>query len=134
ETFVGSSGRVFPKEMKAAPLLRAWLRRLRESGVALHMRHRWTGWAEGERALRFSTPHGESLVHADAVVLALGGASWPRLGSDGAWAPRLAERGVDLVPFEASNCGFDTGWSNFFSERFAGQPVKPVVATFQQPD
>ena len=106
ETFVGSSGLVFPKDMKAAPLLRAWLHRLRTSGVQFSMRHRWLGWADDGR-LKFSTPSGEMLVKADAVVLALGGASWARLGSDGAWVPLLAARGVPVAPLKPSNCGFD---------------------------
>jgi hypothetical protein len=140
-TFVGSSGRVFPQDMKAAPLLRAWLHRLRARGVRIHVRHRWTGWgAEGQ--LRFASPAGASEVQADATVLALGGGSWPRLGSDGAWLPWLAERGVDIAPLMPSNCGFDvaptfaaaarggSGWSEHLRQRFAGQPVKPVAATF----
>ncbi|MBK5206710.1 MAG: TIGR03862 family flavoprotein [Polaromonas sp.] len=106
ETFVGSSGRVFPKDMKAAPLLRAWLHRLRHSGVRFSMRHRWLGWAD-DGALKFSTPAGEVQAQADAVVLALGGGSWARLGSDGAWVPLLAERGVAVAPLQPSNCGFD---------------------------
>lgn len=106
ETFVGSSGRVFPKDMKAAPLLRAWLHRLRQAGVQFSMRHRWLGWGD-DGALKFSTPDGEVLAHADAVVLALGGGSWARLGSDGAWVPLLAERGVAVAPLLPSNCGFD---------------------------
>ena len=106
ETFIGSSGRVFPKDMKAAPLLRAWLQRLRQAGVKFSMRHRWLGWAE-DGALKFSTPAGEVLVQADAVVLALGGGSWARLGSDGAWVPLLAARGVAIAPLLPSNCGFD---------------------------
>lgn len=133
ETFVGSSGRVFPKEMKAAPLLRSWLRRLREAGVRLHMRHRWLGWAEDAKALRFTTPQGETSVEADVVVLALGGGSWPQLGSDGAWTEILGQRGVDIAPLQPSNCGFEVSWSAFFRERFAGAPVKPVVATFADP-
>ncbi|MGH8036010.1 MAG: TIGR03862 family flavoprotein, partial [Lysobacterales bacterium] len=108
ETFVGSSGRVFPKDMKAAPLLRAWLHRLRGAGVQFSMRHRWLGWAE-DGALKFFTAAGEVRVEADAVVLALGGASWARLGSDGAWVPLLAERGVAVAPLQPSNCGFDVG-------------------------
>ena len=128
ETFVGTSGRVFPTDLKAAPLLRAWLHRLRTAGVQFHMRHRWLGWAGG--ALRFDTPNGETAVHADAVVLALGGASWSRLGSDGAWAPWLRERGVDVAPLLPSNCGFDIGWSEHFSTRFAGQPFKSVAIEF----
>lgn len=126
ETFVGSSGRVFPLEMKAAPLLRAWLHRLRESGVRFHMRHRWTGW-QGER-LRFETPDGELLVGVDATVLALGGGSWARLGSDGAWTALLAERGVDVAPLTPANCGFDTDWSAHFASRFAGEPLLTVAA------
>ncbi len=129
ETFVGSSGRVFPSDMKAAPLLRAWLHRLRESGVSLHMRHRWCGWDEAG-ALRFETPEGEFTVHADAVVLALGGGSWARLGSDGAWVPLLAQRGVDVAALRPANCGFDADWSEHFRTRFAGQPLKAVVLTF----
>lgn len=107
ETFVGSSGRVFPKDMKAAPLLRAWLHRLRAAGVQFSMRHRWLGWADDDGALKFSTPTGEVLAQADAVVLALGGGSWARLGSDGAWVPLLAARGVAIAPLQPSNCGFD---------------------------
>lgn len=106
ETFIGSSGRVFPKDMKAAPLLRAWLQRLRQAGVKFSMRHRWLGWAE-DGALKFATPAGELLVQADAVVLALGGGSWARLGSDGVWVPLLAARGVAIAPLLPSNCGFD---------------------------
>jgi len=128
ETFVGSSGRVFPSEMKAAPLLRAWLHRLRGAGVQFHVRHRWLGWA-ADGALRFATPAGEKLLAFDAVILALGGGSWARLGSDGAWVPVLAERGIPLAPLQPANCGFDVAWSVHFSERFAGQPVKPVVAS-----
>ncbi|MDD2720733.1 MAG: TIGR03862 family flavoprotein [Gallionella sp.] len=132
-TFVGSSGRVFPVEMKAAPLLRAWLHRLREAGVKFHMRHRWTGWGEpkgGRQAVRFVAPSGEVCVQADAVVLALGGGSWAKLGSDGAWLPLLAERGVEVAPLRPANCGFDVGWSAHFSDRFAGQPLKTVKLSF----
>lgn len=125
DTFVGSSGRVFPTGMKAAPLLRAWLRRLRECGVRFHVRHRWLGWAP-DGALRFASAGGELAVRADAVVLALGGASWPKLGSDGTWTSLLAARGVDVSPLLPSNCGFDIagGWSDHFRTRFAGQPLK----------
>jgi uncharacterized flavoprotein (TIGR03862 family) len=131
ETFIGSSGRVFPKDMKAAPLLRAWLHRLRQSGVQFHMRHRWLGWAaEPASALRFATPTGEIEAGFDAVVLALGGASWSRLGSDGAWMPEVAGRGVGVAPLRPANCGFDLGWSPFFAERFAGQPFKSVAIAF----
>ena len=126
-TFVGSSGRVFPTEMKAAPLLRAWLHRLRGAGVRFHVRHRWLGWAD-DGALRFATPEGEKALAFDAVILALGGGSWARLGSDGAWVPLLAARGIVIAPLKPANCGFDVGWSAHFSERYAGQPVKPVVA------
>jgi len=129
ETFVGSSGRVFPVGEKAAPLLRAWLYRLREAGVRLHARHRWLGWTPAG-ALRFATPQGEQVVPADAVVLALGGGSWPQLGSDGAWVPLLMQRGVDVTALRPANCGFDIGWSEHFRARFAGHPVKSVVASF----
>jgi len=131
-TFVGTSGRVFPTDMKAAPLLRAWLHRLREGGVRFHMRHRWLGWDDGDAParLRFATPGGELEAAHDAVVLALGGASWPRLGSDGAWAPGLAARGVSVAPLAPANCGFDRGWSPYFAERFAGQPFKSVAIDF----
>ena len=127
-TFVGSSGRVFPAEMKAAPLLRAWLHWLRASGVRFHMRHRWTGWTPAG-ALHFSTPEGSRAVAAGAVVLALGGASWPRLGSDGGWVPLLVQRGIAVDALRPSNCGFDVagGWSEHFASRFAGQPFKSVA-------
>jgi uncharacterized flavoprotein (TIGR03862 family) len=128
DTFVGSSGRVFPTDMKAAPLLRAWLHRLREAGVHFHMRHRWTGWRDGR--LRFDTPEGERLLDAEdagAVVLALGGASWPRLGSDGAWVPWLLERAVDVAPLRPMNCGFDADWSEHFSSRHAGAALTTVA-------
>ncbi|OAM80156.1 TIGR03862 family flavoprotein [Devosia elaeis] len=127
ETFVGSSGRVFPKAMKASPLLRAWLGRLAGLGVDIRTRHRWTGF--GGESLLFGTPEGRVSEAFDAVVLALGGASWPRLGSDGAWAPLLSARGVDLAPFRPANCGFETDWSPLFAERFAGMPVKAISAT-----
>lgn len=137
-TFVGTSGRVFPSEMKAAPMLRAWLQRLRGLGVRFHMRHRWQGWADDGATLLFSSTTGDSAVQADAVVLALGGASWARLGSDGAWVPWLQARGADVAPLQAANCGFDVaptapgrpGWSQHLSSRFAGQPVKPVALSF----
>jgi hypothetical protein len=129
DTFVGSSGRVFPLEMKAAPLLRAWLHRLREAGVRLHQRHRWLGWQDSR--LRMATPDGEVLVEADATVLALGGASWARLGSDGAWVPLLAERGVEVAPLVPSNCGFDVDWSTHMREKFAGAPLTTVAVAWQ---
>ena len=129
ETFVGSSGRVFPREMKAAPLLRAWLHRLRSSGVRVHVRHRWLGWDDAG-ALCFHTPQGEQRVQADAVILALGGGSWPRLGSDAAWVPLLAQRDVAIAPLRPANCGFDVGWSEHFKSRCAGQPLKSVVLSY----
>ena len=125
-TFAGSSGRVFPVDLKAAPLLRAWLHRLRLQGVAFRMRHRWLGWAD-DGALRFASPHGQTLLRPAATLLALGGASWSRLGSDGAWWPWLQARGVDLAPLRPSNCGFDVGWSSFFATRFAGHALKSVA-------
>src|SRR5471030_2863261 len=135
ETFVGTSGRVFPTDMKAAPLLRAWLHRLRESGVRFHMRHKWVGWGdEASRVLRFATPEGERSVEADAVVLALGGASWPRLGSDAAWIPHLEARNVGVSPLKPSNCGFDIDWSEYFSSRFAGEPLKAVAIGLPRED
>lgn len=127
ETFVGSSGRVFPLDLKAAPLLRSWLRRLRGDGVRLHVRHEWRGWND-HGALVFGSPEGMVEVVADAVVLALGGGSWPVLGSDGRWTAMLEARGVALAPLQPSNCGFDVQWSAHFRTRHAGQPVRPVVA------
>ncbi len=132
-TFVGSSGRVFPADMKAAPLLRAWLHRLREAGVRFHMRHRWLGWAPQPSSLRFIAPQGEVTIESPCTVLALGGGSWARLGSDGAWVPWLVQRGIDVAPLLPSNCGFDVaraegpGWSEHFRSRFAGQPLKTVA-------
>lgn len=126
ETFVGSSGRVFPTDLKAAPLLRAWLRRLRKAGVQFHVKHRWIGWDEQE-ALRFTTPEGDRSVHADAIVLALGGGSWPKLGSDAMWVPLLAGRGLHIAPLQPANCGFDVGWSEHFRTKFSGHPVKSVA-------
>ena len=151
DTFVGSSQRVFPVGMKAAPLLRACLHRLRTQGVQFHMRHRWLGWADSStneiasapmpddarvdaagagQCLRFATPDGMVEARADAVVLALGGGSWARLGSDGAWVPLLRARGVDVAALLPSNCGFDVLWSAHFAERFAGHPLKSVTARF----
>ncbi|MDI1303075.1 MAG: TIGR03862 family flavoprotein [bacterium] len=129
ETFVGSSGRVFPTEMKAAPLLRAWLHRLRTSGVHFHQRHRFNGWAENGE-MRFVAPQGEFTRKFDAVVLALGGASWSRLGSDGAWLPWLSEKRVMMAPLQPSNCGFEVAWSEHLRERFAGTPLKAISANF----
>lgn len=128
-TFVGSSGRVFPADMKAAPLLRAWLHRLREAGVQFHPRHRWCGWNE-DGALHFATEQGEQAMNVDAVILALGGGSWPQLGSDGAWVSLLAQRGIGIAILRPSNCGFDIAWSTHFRDRFVGEPLKSVAATF----
>ncbi len=127
DTYVGTSGRVFPMDRKAAPLLRGWVRRLRDDGVRFHVGHRWTGWTEG-RGLRFETSGGEHLASADAVILALGGGSWPQLGSDGAWQPMLRVRGIEVAPLLPSNCGFDLDWSAHFSVRHAGAPLRPVIA------
>ncbi|WMW05520.1 TIGR03862 family flavoprotein [Pseudomonas entomophila] len=127
ETFVGTSGRVFPRDMKAAPLLRAWLKRLRDAGVVIHTRHRWLGW-NADGSLRIAYPQGELAQQADAVILALGGGSWARLGSDGAWTKLLAERGVDISPLQASNCGFEVeGWSALLKDKFAGAPLKNIA-------
>jgi len=131
ETFVGTSGRVFPTEMKAAPLLRAWLSKLRAAGVRFHMRHRWTGWASSENAsphaLHFTAPSGAVTIHADAVILALGGASWPRLGSDGEWVHTLEEHGITVAPLRPANCGFDVDWTPHLKARAAGQPLKAIA-------
>lgn len=123
ETFVGSSGRVFPKSFKATPLARAWLRRLDELGVAFQFRHLWTGW-DNTGATTFETPTGPATINADATLLALGGASWPRLGSDGTWQTILAARGVGITPLQASNVGIEIPWSDTFRQRNAGQPLK----------
>ena len=127
ETFVGTSGRVFPTDLKAAPLLRGWVRRLREAGVRFHVQHRWTGWAD-DGALRFDTPDGEREYSARASLFALGGASWPELGSDGAWVVRFRDAGIDVTTLRPSNCGFDVAWRPHFAQRFAGAPLKPVIA------
>ena len=131
ETIVGTSGRVFPADLKAAPLLRGWVRRLRESGVSFHVHHYCIGFDvagfDVAGALRFQTADGQRLIQADAVVLALGGASWPQLGSDGTWVAWLRQRGVDIVPLRPSNCGFDVGWSEIFAQRYAGHAVKSVL-------
>ncbi len=129
ETFVGSSGRVFPKAFKASPLLRAWLRRLDSMGVRLALRHRWSGWDEQGRLL-FQTPDGPHVIESHATVLALGGASWPRLGSDGAWTEILAARDVKISPLRPANSGFTVAWSDVFRDRFEGQPLKGVALTF----
>jgi len=129
ETFVGTSGRVFPKDFKAAPLLRAWIRRLRTQGVKFLMRRRWTGWDDCGRLL-FETPLGNETYAADATVLALGGGSWPSLGSDGLWLNLLTAHDILCNDLKASNCGFDTDWGPFFSTKFAGTPLKSVTLTF----
>jgi uncharacterized flavoprotein (TIGR03862 family) len=128
-TFVGSSGRIFPNRMKASPLLRAWLRRLDAMGVRFSLRHRWTGWDDDGRLL-FQTAEGRSANHADAIVLALGGASWPRLGSDGGWVETLRAKGVKVLPMKPANCGFSVGWSDIFRERFEGEPLKAIALSF----
>jgi uncharacterized flavoprotein (TIGR03862 family) len=133
ETFVGSSGRVFPLDLKAAPLLRGWVRRLRASGVRFHMNHAWHGWDEAG-ALRFTVDDSAQHAAADAVVLALGGGSWPVLGSDGTWVATLAQRSVDIAPLLPANCGFDVQWSEHFATRHAGQPIKPVVIEWRDVD
>jgi uncharacterized flavoprotein (TIGR03862 family) len=130
ETFVGSSGRVFPRSMKASPLLRAWLRRLAGLGVQFRMRHRWLGWTEDGK-LSFDTPDGQVTAQADVTVLAMGGASWPNLGSNGAWTGTLEEAGVGIAPLRPSNCGFLVGWSQTFRDRFAGQPLKSIGLGFE---
>ncbi|MBK7318688.1 TIGR03862 family flavoprotein [Candidatus Villigracilis affinis] len=134
ETFVGTSGRVFPKEMKASPLLRAWLKRLGDAGVNFHLRHRWVGAItagdSGGSIIKFETPGDEKTVHADAVILALGGGSWARLGSDGVWVNWLKQAGVKVETLKPSNCGFDVAWSPHFRERFDGQPLKSIVLSF----
>lgn len=129
DTFVGSSGRVFPTQMKSAPLLRAWLHRLRSAGVRLHVRHRWLGWAN-DSALRLANPDGEILIRPKATILALGGASWPQLGSDGAWVPWLQARGVEIAPLQSANCGFEVNWSAHLRNKFAGAQLKSVALTF----
>jgi len=129
EIFVGTSGRVFPVGMKASPLLRAWLKRLDIAGVEFHLRHKWHGWNE-DQSLKFSTPDGEKYIKTDAVVLALGGGSWSRLGSDGAWVDWLEQVGAKVTVLRPSNCGFDVTWSPHFRERFEGYPIKSVVLSF----
>jgi len=134
ETFVGTSGRVFPTGMKASPLLRTWLKRLTDSGVTFHLRHKWRGFSPeasgGGLSVEFETPEGEKVIKPDATVLALGGGSWSRLGSDGAWVPWLEQAGVRVEALKPSNCGFDVTWSPHFRERFDGHPVKSVVLSF----
>lgn len=127
DTFVGTSGRVFPTDMKAAPLLRAWLKRLRDHGVVIHTRHRWLGWS-ADGGLLIHSPDGEKTIHSDAVLLALGGGSWSRLGSDGTWLKRLEAKGVPCAPLQPSNCGFEvSAWSELMVSKFAGAPLKNVA-------
>jgi uncharacterized flavoprotein (TIGR03862 family) len=128
ETFTGSSGRIFPKAMKASPLLRAWLERLNRQDVRFRLRHDWRGWSGG--ALRFHTPGGDVAEAHDVTVLALGGASWPRLGADGGWAALLQDKGVEIAPLRPANMGFNVGWSEIFRTRFAGRPLKNVTLHF----
>lgn len=130
DTFVGSSGRVFPADMKSAPLLRAWLRRLRQRGVQFRVRHRWTGWDDSNR-LMFERPDGCMAVEAEAVVLALGGASWPQLGSDAAWVPILTAKQIPMAPLKPANCGFDVSWTEHFRAKYAGHPVKNIAAAVE---
>jgi len=129
ETFIGTSGRVFPTGMKASPLLRAWLSRLNTSNVTLHLRHKWTGFLP-DNSLRFVTPDGKVTVKADAVILALGGGSWSRLGSDGAWVPWLKQAGAEVESLRPANCGFDVAWSEHFREKYDGHPIKSVILSF----
>jgi hypothetical protein len=129
ETFVGTSGRVFPVGMKTSPLLRTWLKRLADSGVNFHLQHRWVGW-NADKSLKFDTPEGEKFICADAVILALGGGSWRRLGSDGAWVKWLNQAGAEIKPLKPSNCGFDVKWSPHFQAKFDGQPLKSVALSF----
>ena len=129
ETFVGTSGRVFPKEMKAAPLLRAWLHRLRQNGVRFHVRHRWQGWTD-QGSLRINGPEGDITINPDATILALGGASWPKLGSDGRWVSMLEAKCVHTTPLQSANCGFETNWSPLLQQKFSGEPLKSIAIRF----
>ena len=130
ETYIGSSGRVFPKEMNAAPLLNAWLEKLQTSSLQIYTRHKWVGWGK-DHALLFETPDGEKNVKADAVILALGGGSRPELGSDGRWIPLLAVYNVEIAPLKPANCGFDVQWTSYFRDKYEGKPVKSVAITFK---
>ncbi|HNQ92294.1 MAG TPA: TIGR03862 family flavoprotein [Alphaproteobacteria bacterium] len=127
ETFVGTSGRIFPKSFKASPLLRAWLRRLDDLGVTFHLNHRWTGW-DNEGNILFKTPKPKTIT-ADATILALGGASWPKLGSDGTWTKILEKEDIEISPLRPANCGFQVAWSDIFKDKFAGTPIKSITAT-----
>jgi uncharacterized flavoprotein (TIGR03862 family) len=131
ETFAGSSGRIFPKAMKASPLLRAWLRRLDAHGVEIKLRHTWTGWSDDGQPLISNNGAPPAPIACDATILALGGASWPRLGSDGAWRETLVKSGITVTPLVASNCGLLIGWSDHFRTRYAGEPIKRLAVTFE---
>ncbi|MBZ0184694.1 MAG: TIGR03862 family flavoprotein, partial [Candidatus Obscuribacterales bacterium] len=133
KTFVGTSGRIFPSEMKAAPLLRTWVHRLRNAGVRFHLKHRWLGF-DSDASLRLANPTEEFSIKPDAVILAMGGASWPQLGSTGAWVPWLEEHGVEIAPWQSANCGFDVSWSDHLREKFGGAPLKTVSLTFADLD
>jgi hypothetical protein len=133
DSFEGNARRVFPVIMGATPILRAWMDRLTGQGLSLHCRHVWQGW-DSDQTLLFETPRGRRTVHADLVVLAMGGAARPRLGSTGLWAAVLAHRGVSVEPFKPANCGFDVSWTDHFRQRFSGRPIKPVVLTMTDPD
>jgi len=128
-TFVGSSGRVFPQAMKASPLLRAWLRRLDRSGVQFALRHHWVGWTESGE-LQFETPEGLASPQPDATIIALGGASWPKLGANGDWIDSLKAKGISIAPLRAANSGFRVAWSDLFRDRFEGQPLKGIALSF----
>lgn len=128
-TFTGSSGRVFPEAFKATPLLRAWLARLDGLGVRFAFRHLWTGWDDTGK-LTFTTPEGPVHIDAKTTLLALGGASWPRLGSDGSWTKILSSKGIAVSPLKPANVGFSTQWSDFFRERFEGEPLKRIAIRF----
>jgi uncharacterized flavoprotein (TIGR03862 family) len=130
ETFVGSSGRVFPKEMKAAPLLRTWVHRLKKAGVNFYHNHLWTGYTD-DKSLKLDAPGGAITIKPDAVVLALGGASWPQLGSTGTWTPWLQEQGIKIAPWQPANCGFDVDWSDHLKQKFDHTPLKSVALTFK---
>ncbi len=131
ETFTGSSGRIFPKAMKASPLLRAWLRRLEAHAVEIKLRHTWTGWNSDGHPLISNNGAPAAPFACDATILALGGASWPRLGSDGAWRETLVKSGITVTPLVASNCGLLIDWSDHFRSRYAGEPLKRLAVTFE---
>lgn len=129
ETFVGTSGRIFPKEMKAAPLLRTWLHRLRQNSVRIHVRHRWLGWTDNG-SLRIAGPNEVISLKPDATILALGGGSWPKLGSDGTWAPLLVAQGINVTPLQSANCGFEVSWSDLLKQKYSGEPLKSIAISF----